>query len=372
MKYIWQLKAWPNLVWRADDLIRLLGEARLEQGKLLSKIAGLGFALKDEARAEILMEEAVKTAAIEGEKLNPAEVRSSVARHLGLPAAGLPAAARSVDGLVDVLLDATQHYAEPMTAARIKRWQAALFPTGQSGLRKISTGKWRGLKDPMQVVSGPLGREKVHFEAPPGAALDKEMKRFLAWWKTSVKTEDGLLRAGVAHFYFVTVHPFEDGNGRIARALTDMALAQDEKLPVRYYSLSSQIMEDREEYYDILEKNQKAGPDITSWLKWYLKCYVRAVKKSESLTAKVMAKKDFWQEHRETEINPRQRKVLNRLLDAGQGEFKGGLTTRKYVSLTRTSRATAFREISDLLEKGLLKQNKAKGRSVSYDLNWHR
>ncbi|MBN1688535.1 MAG: Fic family protein [Candidatus Omnitrophica bacterium] len=370
MKYIWQLKEWPKLVWKAGDLLRLLGEARLEQGKLLSKVSGLGFKLKDEAQADVLTEEVVKTSAIEGEKLNPEQVRSSVARHLGLPTAGLPSSSRSIDGLVEVLLDATQNYSKPLTANRVKRWQAALFPTGQSGLRKIRAGKWRRPDDEMQVVSGPIGREKVHYEAPPGEKLDKEMKQFFDWWQSSLKTEDGLLRSGVAHFYFVTIHPFEDGNGRIARALTDMALAQDENLPIRYYSLSSQIMGDRDDYYNTLEKAQKAGPDITEWLEWYLKCYVRAVQKSETLTAKVMAKTDFWQEHRETEINQRQRKVLNRLLDAGDGGFQGGLTTRKYVSMTKTSRATAFREISDLLEKGLLKQNKPKGRSVSYDLNW--
>lgn len=370
MKYIWQLREWPTLKWKADELLRLLGKARLEQGKLLSKVSGLGFKLKDEAQADVLAEEVVKTSAIEGEKLNPEQVRSSVARHLGLPTAGLPSASRSIDGLVEVLLDATQNHSKHLTANRVKRWQAALFPTGQSGLKKIRTGKWRGTEDEMRVVSGPIGREKIHYEAPPGEKLDKEMKLFFDWWESSLKREDGLLRSGLAHFYFVTIHPFEDGNGRIARALADMALAQDEKLPIRYYSLSSQIMEERKDYYNILEKTQKTGPDITGWLKWYLECYIRAVQKSETLTAKVMAKTDFWQKHRETEINQRQRKVLNRLLDAGHGGFQGGLTTRKYLSMTKTSRATAFREISDLLEKGFLKQSKAKGRSVSYDLNW--
>jgi len=370
MRYIWQYREWPRVVWKADELLRPLGEARLEQGKLLSRVAGLGFKLKDEAQADILTEEALKTAAIEGEKLDPGQVRSSVARRLGLPAAGLPPSNRSIDGLVEVLLDATQNYSKPLTENRVKRWHAALFPAGQSGLRKIRAGKWRGAGDEMRVVSGPIGREKIHYEAPPGEKLDKEMKRFFEWWKSSLRSEDGVLRSGMAHFYFVTIHPFEDGNGRIARALTDMALAQDEELPVRYYSLSSQIMEDRNDYYNILEKTQKTGPDITGWLEWYLKCYVRAVRKSEKLTARVMAKTDFWQAHRETEVSQRQRKVINRLLDSGQGEFKGGLTTRKYVSMTKTSRATAFREISDLLEKGLLKQNKAKGRSVSYDLDW--
>lgn len=370
MKYIWQSKSWPKLTWESAPLLPLIGVARLAQGKLLTKVASLGFKRGREAHADILTEEAVKTAAIEGERLNRESVRSSVAKHLGLPSAGLPPANRSVDGLVEVLLDATQNYAKPLTAARLKRWQAALFPTGQSGLRRIRTGKWRGPEHSMAVVSGAVGREKIHYEAPPGKSVEKEMNRFLSWWKGSEGGEEGLLRSGVAHFYFVTIHPFEDGNGRLARALTDMALAQDENLAVRYYSLSSQIMEERDDYYDILEATQKGTGDVTEWLKWILGCYCRAVKKAEKLIAGVLAKAGFWQRHSQTDLNERQRKVVNRLLDAGKGGFEGGLTTRKYVSLAKVSRATAFREISDLLQKKILVQNPSKGRSVSYDLNW--
>ncbi len=370
MRYIWQHKNWPQFTRRSELLLPLISQARLAQGKLLAKVASLGFELSQEAHADILTEEAFKTSAIEGERLNRESVRSSVAKHLGLPTAGLPSATRSVDGLVEVLLDATQNYDKPLIAARLKRWQAALFPTGQSGLSRIRVGKWRSSERPMQVVSGAVGREKVHYEAPPGITVEHEMNRFFSWWKSSAGQEDGLLRSGLVHFYFVTIHPFDDGNGRIARALTDMALAQDEKLSTRYYSLSSQIMEDRDDYYGILEESQKGSGDLTDWLKWYLGCYNRAVAGTGELIANVLSKDEFWQRHAQVQINERQRKVINRLLDAGKGGFEGGLTTRKYVSMTKASRATAFREISDLLEKDLLRQNPAKGRSVSYDLTW--
>jgi len=370
MTSLWQLKQWPTLRWNGAALLPRISQARLAQGKLLTKVDNLGFKLSREAQATILTEEAVTTSAIEGERLNRDSVRSSVARHLGLPTAGLAPANRSVDGLVEVLLDATQHYEAPLTAARLKRWHAALFPTGYSGLRKIRTGQWRGSEQTMQVVSGAVGRERVHYEAPPGNRVEQEMEQFLSWWKASAAREDGLLRAGLAHLHFVTVHPFEDGNGRIARALTEMALAQDEHLPTRYYSLSSQIMEERNAYYRMLEASQKGGGDVTAWLQWYLECYSRAVERAGRLLAAVLAKATFWQRHSQVDLNARQRKVLNRLLNAGTGGFHGGLTTRKYVSLAKVSRATAFREISDLLEKGLLTQHPARGRSVSYEVKW--
>lgn len=370
MKYIWQSQKWPKLNWKSEPLLPLIGKARFAQGKLLTKVAGLGFKLSREAQADILTEEAVKTSEIEGERLNRESVRSSVARHLGLPSVGLAPVNRSVDGLVEVLLDATQEHEKPLTAARLKRWRAALFPTGYSGLRKIRTGEWRGAEHAMQIVSGAFGRERVHYEAPPGKQVEKEMKQFISWWGASLKKEDGLLRSGLAHFYFVTIHPFEDGNGRVARALTEMALAQDEKLSTRYYSFSSQIMEDREDYYAILEASQKQSGDVTGWLQWYLGCYCRAVEKAEEIISNVLAKAGFWQQYSQAGISERQRKVVNRLLDAGKGGFQGGLTTRKYVSMAKVSRATAFREISELLEKGILRQNPAKGRSVSYDLSW--
>jgi len=370
MKYIWQNDSWPNLRWDSKVLLSPLGHARLSQGNLLGRVKRLGFQLGEEAQADILTEEAIKTAAIEGERLNPQMVRSSVARHLGLREAGLIPASRSVDGLVEVILDATQKYGKTLSADRLKGWHAALFPSGYSGLHKIRVGQWRG-KEPMQVVSGPMGKERIHFEAPPGETVEAEMRQFLRWWELSRKDTDGILRAGLAHLYFVIIHPFEDGNGRIARALTDMALAQDEKLQVRYYSLSSQIMEERRGYYDILEKCTKSDSvDMTKWLVWFLECFERAIQRSDKIIGNVLAKAEFWQQHAQTGLNERQKKVLNRLLDVGPGGFEGGLTTRKYVSIAKVSRATAFREISDLLEKKILRQLSGKGRSVHYDLIW--
>lgn len=369
MRYIWQRSDWPNFKWQSDQLLDVLGEARFHQGKLLSKISALGMNLSQEAQAEILIEETLKTAAIEGQILDRKSVRSSVAKRLGLPAGGLPAAGRHVDGLVDVLLDATSHYDQSLTPKRLKSWQAALFPTGYSGLRRIRTGKWRGT-DPVQVVSGPIGREKIHFEAPPSDKVDLEIRKFISWWEKGSIQMEGLLRAGVAHFRFITIHPFEDGNGRIARALTDMALAQDEKLSQRFYSLSSRIMREREDYYNVLERSQKGDVDITRWLRWFLGCYRRAVEDSQNLISKILAKAEFWQRHGQTTLNDRQRKVINKLLDAGPGGFEGGLTTRKYVSMAKVSRTTGFREISDLVKKRFLLKNEARGRSVSYDIRW--
>ena len=365
MKYIWELKNWPDFKWDNDKLINTLGRARLAQGKLLSKISSLGLDHKQESRSEILVEETIKTAAIEGIRFDKEAVRSSVAVRLGLPDAGLKQPDKNADGLIDVILDATMNYNKSLTLSRIKSWQAALFPTGYSGLKKIEVGKWRS-RDPMRVLSGPIGKEKVHYEVPPCNQVATEMKLFLNWWKN--KTSDGLLRAGIAHFYFVSIHPFEDGNGRIARTLTDMALAQDEKLSQRYYSLSSRIMAERKDYYDILERSQKASLDITPWLQWFLNCYINAIEDSETSIVRAMQKSLFWQTHAQTIFNKNQHKVINRLLGAGAGGFQGGLSTRKYVGMTRVSRATAYRDIIDLVQKKVLKSNKAKGRSVSYEL----
>ncbi len=369
-QWIWQYPDWPTFTWNADELINLLSQARMQQGKLLASITNMGLELTNEARGDILTEEAIKTCAIEGEKLDRESVRSSVARHLGLSTFGLPEPSRAIDGLIEVLLDATHQHMKPLTKERIQSWQAALFPTGYSGLYRIQTGNWRTSEEPMQVVSGAMGREVVHFEAVPAPAVDEEMSKFLLWWKISRDHLDGILRAGIAHFYFVTIHPFEDGNGRLSRALTDMALAQDEKLTSRFYSLSAQILKERKEYYDVLERCQRGAGDITPWLVWFLKCYTRAVENSEILLKKVLAKSAFWHLFAQISLNDRQKKAINLLLDAGQGGFLGGLTSRKYVSTCKTSRATAFREISDLLDKKILVQNHTKGRNVSYDLNW--
>ena len=369
MSYIWKQEKWPNFKWQNDLLVNSLSKARFLQGKLLSKISSLGLELSQESRCEIMIEEAVKTAAIEGQILDKEAVRSSVARRLGLSTAGLKTPDRNTEGLVDVILEATVNYKKALTAGRLKSWQASLFPTGYSGLKQIRVGEWRG-EALMQVVSGPIGREKVHFEAPPTNRINFEMQQFLDWWTRGRGQIDGLLRAGIAHFYFVTIHPFEDGNGRIARVLTDMALAQDENLAKRYYSLSSRIMAERNAYYDILERSQKGGLDITEWLKWFLNCFIRTIKDSETAISKVLQKAAFWQKHAQTVLNKNQQKVINRLLDAGEGRFIGNLTTRKYVAMAKVSRATAYRDIVDLVEKKILKRSKSAGRSVSYEIKY--
>jgi len=367
MPYIWKRKDWPDFRWQSGPLLSDLSRARFLQGELLSKIRSLGLDQSEESRSGILVEETVKTAAIEGVRFDRESVRSSVARRLGLPTAGLKPPDRNADGLIDVILDATGNYKKALTPGRLKLWQAALFPTGYSGLSKIRVGKWHG-KEPMRVVSGPVGREKIHFEAPSAARIDFEIKRFIDWLQRGSKGIDGLLRAGIAHFYFVTLHPFEDGNGRIARVLTDMALAQDEGLPKRYYSLSSRIMAERKSYYDVLEKSQKGTLDITEWLSWFLKCYAGAIEDSEKSISKVSRMASFWQKHSQTVLNKNQRKVINRLLETYPDGFMGGLKTRKYVAMTGASRATAYRDITDLVEKKILRRSKAKGRSVSYQL----
>lgn len=367
LKYIWQSKNWTDFSWSTETLLPLLGQARQRQGEILGRVRSLGLGLTQEAQGEVLIEETVKTAAIEGQILDRDSVRSSVARHLGLTEVGLSPAERHVDGLVDVLLDATKKYDQTLTTKRLKGWQAALFPTGYSGLHKIHVGQWR--TGDMQVVSGAVGKEKVHFQGPPAERVNDEIKNFLNWWEKSSGKTEGFLRAGLAHLWFVTIHPFDDGNGRIARSLTDMALAQDEKLPQRFYSLSSQIMEERNDYYDVLEKSQQGSRDVTAWLEWFLGCLIRSMERSQYLVAKVLAKAEFWQRHSQTSMNDRQRKIVNCLLDAGKGAFKGGLTTRKYVSMTKASRATAFREIADLVAKDVLVKDPAgQGRSVRYDL----
>lgn len=362
--YIWQQKNWPHLIWDTDRLLMPLGECRLLQGKLLSRVAGLGFNLGTQARAEILVEETIKTSAIEGEQLDVRSVRSSVARRLGLPAAGMPVD-RRIDDLVSVLLDATQNFEQPLTFERLWGWHAALFPSGYSGMHKIKVGGWREGAEPMRVVSGPLGREKVHYEAPPSGRVAEEMDAFLAWWDESNGKVEGIVRAAVAHLWFVTIHPFEDGNGRVARALTDLALAQDDKQSVRYYSLSTQIMAERESYYGVLEKSQKGTCDITEWLAWFLGSFARAIERSENILDGVFSKSEFWRRHEQEKLTDRQKKAVNRLVD--EGDFEGGLTTQKYASMTHCSRATAFRELDQLTELGILRRD-GQGRAVRYRL----
>lgn len=367
--WIWQDPSWPDVRWDEGALTSALGQARLAQGKALGATRLLDPTLSVEAIAAILVEDGVTTSAIEGEQLNPLAVRSSVARKLGLPTAGLPAAPRAVTGLVEVLLDATRNHDQPLTEPRLLGWQAALFPTGYSGLRKVRAGRLRGVA-PMRVVSGRMGRERVHFEAPPRAGLEAGLARFLAWFAGPPPGLDGLVRAGIAHLWFVTLHPFEDGNGRLARAITDMAVAQDERQPMRAFSLSAQILREREAYYEILERTQRGDADITAWLAWFLAQVESAADAAQATIGDTLAKARFWLRHQQTDLSERQRKVLNRLLDAGRGGSEGGMNTRKYMSLTHTSRATAYRELADLVDKGCLEPTGGGGRSASYRLAW--
>jgi len=366
-RYIWQLPAWPDFTWDSDTLLQPLGKTRQAQGRLLAEAEYFDL----EMRVEILTEEAFTTAVIEGERLNPESVRSSVARRLGLPSAGLPPTERHVDGLVQMLIDATVNYDKPLDSGRIKGWNAALFPTGYSGIKKITVGDWRPTSaDPMKVVSGPIDREKVHYEAPPSKRLEIETEKLIDWWNTPPVKLDGLVRSALAHLWFVTVHPFEDGNGRIARALADMALAQDERIDCRFYSMSAQISDERDAYYDILERTQKGSGDVTEWVLWFLGCQERSIKRSEEQVQQARWKARFWQRCAGLSLNERQQKAVNRLLDAGPEGFEGGLTARKYRSMTKTPPTTAKRDIADLLDKGIIKQNPGGGRSVSYDLIW--
>lgn len=367
--YIWQNTDWTKFSWREEKLLNILSSTRFKQGELIAKIAALHSDESLESQADILTSETMKTALIEGEVYDLATVRSSVNRKLGLSFAGLPETKRHIEGLVDVLLEATTSFDQKLTKKKLCAWHAALFPTSYSGLMKIRTGQYRNDSEgQMKIISGLIGREIIHFQAPPAAQLENVMKDYFQWWNSSQTQVDGLIRSGIAHFYFVTIHPFEDGNGRIARALTDMALAQDDGLKKRYYSLSEQIVADKKQYYEALEVTQRGDSDLTDWLVWFLQCFNQALSKSNALLQKTFAKSEFWKTHQGKNLHDRQRKVINKLLDAGEDGFQGGLTTRKYVSMTKTSRATAGREISDLVQKGILVQTKSAGRNVSYQI----
>lgn len=367
--WIWKQLNWPAFYWDHGKISSDLGKARFSQGKILGVVRLLDQGLTLEAVANILVEDSLTSSAIEGEKLNIEEVRSSVARHLGLPTPQGLSPSRNVDSMVELLIDATQRFHAPLTKERLYAWQASLFPTGYSGLFKIKTGELRG-DIPMQVVSGKIGQEKIHFIAPDRANLEQEVDQFLEWFKLPPKNLDGLIRAGLAHLWFVTLHPFEDGNGRIARAITDMALSQDENQPMRFFSLSAQILRERKGYYEILEKTQKGNLDITDWLIWFLQQVENACKNAEQIVFKTLAKARFWLRFQNL-LNERQRKVVNRLLDAGPKGFAGGINTRKYMSLTNTSRATAYRELADLVLQGCLVPTGKGGRSSAYEINWN-
>jgi len=366
--YFWEDPKWPDFHWNSEVLLQPLAEIRKRQGRFLRAMEDLGFEDSLRAYAVTIEEDAIQTAAIEGENLDREKVRSSIARHLGLPTAGLRPADRAVDGLVEVLLDATHNHAMALTQDRLYGWHAALFPSGRSGFHAITIGAWRDA--PMQIVSGAYGKQKVHFEAPPPERLEAEMAAFFTWWEASRKKLDGILRAALAHLYFVTIHPFDDGNGRLSRAIADMALAQDECTGRRYYSLSAQIMKERDAYYAMLEKMQAGDGDCTEWLLWFISCFDHALSAAKATLAAILFKAVFWKRHAETVVTERQKKVLNRLLDAGKDGFEGGLSTRKYMGMTKTSRATAWREIEDLLQKQMLRPLPGGGRSVAYEIVW--
>lgn len=362
--YIWEKSDWPTFSWDEKGLTNLLAEVCREQGRLLGKMEALGFELRSEAHLQTLTEDVVKSSEIEGEKLEREQVRSSIARRLGMDVGGLAFTDRNVEGVVEMMLDATSNYAAPLTEERLFAWHASLFPTGRSGLTQIRVGDWRDDSDgPMQVVSGPVGREKVHYEAPPTARVPDEMAKFLRWFEEPGDM-DSLLIAGLAHVWFVTIHPFDDGNGRIARAIADMALARSEKTGQRFYSMSAQIRRQHKGYYDMLEWTQKGDLDVTRWQQWFLNCLGRAIDGAQETLGAVLYKARFWERFAKEALNERQIKVLNRLLDG----FEGKLTTSKWAKLAKCSQDTAYRDILNLIERGALQKDPGGGRSTSYSL----
>lgn len=364
MPYIHELAGWPQFTWQAQDLAKPLAAVRHKQGRLIGRMEGLGFQLQAEATLRSLTEEVVKSSEIEGEVLNRDQVRSSIARRLGMDIGALTPSDRNVEGVVEMMLDATTKYADALTEERLYGWHAALFPTGRSGMNRIVVGAWRTEQSgPMQVVSGPIGREHVHYEAPAANRVGAEMQNFLTWFNGNAHI-DPVLKAAIAHLWFVTIHPFEDGNGRIARAIADLALARSENSSQRFYSMSAQIRHERNAYYEILEDTQKGDLDITPWLQWFLGCLDRAFDGADTILGNVMRKATFWEKNAAARINERQREMLNRLIDG----FEGKLTSSKWGKITKVSQATAARDIDDLIGLKILKRDAAGGRSTSYSL----
>ncbi len=363
--HIHQHPDWPKFIWNDSSLLNSVSDVRNLQGKLLGKMAALGFSLKEEAILETLTIDVVKSTLIEGESLDMQQVRSSIARKLGMDISGLIPADRNVDGVVEMMLDATQKYDKPLSRDRLFDWHAALFPTGRSGMHKITVADWR--KDetgPMQVVSGPMGKEKVHFEAPSADLLETEMKNFIYWFNEEVSIEP-VIKAGIAHLWFITIHPFDDGNGRIARAIADMQLARADKTKQRFYSMSAQIEIEKKKYYETLESTQKGSLEITNWLKWFLECLIQALEFTEETLRKVLAKAKFWEKHATTILSKRQQIMINHLLD----DFYGKLTTSKWAKMAKCSQDTVLRDIQDLIDKGVLMKDSGGGRSTSYIMN---
>ncbi len=362
--YIHELQDWPEFKWHRERLTDLLADVRHKQGRLTGHMEALGFKLRQEAVLQTLTADVLKSSEIEGEVLDTAQVRSSVARHLGMDIGALKPADRHVDGIVEMMFDATRHYDQRLNIERLFSWHAALFPTGRSGMRTIRVGSWRDdSTGPMQVVSGPIGKEHVHYEAPAAARLSREMSAFLDWFNGPPEMDE-VLKSAIAHLWFVTIHPFDDGNGRMARAIADMLLARSEKIPQRFYSMSEQIRQERDAYYDILEQTQKGAMDVTRWLIWFLGCLRRAIENAQNTLSSVLAKARFWERVREASLNERQTLILNRLFE----EFEGKLTTSKYAKLAKCSQDTALRDLLSLVEQGILERSPAGGRSTNYTL----
>lgn len=362
--YIHELPDWPHLTWSRERLAEALAEVRHRQGRLTGHMEALGFPLRQQAVLQTLTSDVLKSSEIEGEHLGAEQVRSSLARRLGMDIGALLPADRHVEGIVEMMLDATGRYDQPLTAERLFGWQASLFPTGRSGMTRIITGAWRDDRNgPMQVVSGPIGKERVHYEAPAAARLAGEMQAFFDWFNAQARI-DPVLKAALAHLWFVTIHPFDDGNGRIARAIADMALARSEGSPQRFYSMSAQIRLERKGYYDILEATQKGTLDITPWMQWFLACMGSAIDAAQTALGAVLAKARFWESVADITLSGRQRLVLNRLLDG----FEGKLTTSKYAKLAGCSADTALRDLLSLVEHGILVRSAEGGRSTSYAL----
>ncbi len=362
--YIHEKENWTDFIWDNKQVMLKLGEARNLQGKLLGKMESLGFELQDEAVLDTLTLDVLKSSEIEGEFLEREQVRSSIARRLGIDIAGAVESERHVEGIVEMMLDATQRYDLPLTKDRLFGWHAALFPSGWSNLYKITVADWR--KDttgPMQVVSGPMGKEKVHYQAPNSDRIELEMKKFLQWFEND-NDIDLVLKAAIAHLWFVTIHPFDDGNGRITRAITDMMLARSDKSFRRFYSMSAQIRIERKQYYKNLEKTQKGSSDITEWIVWFLQCLINAIHSTEGTLTKILYKAEFWKLHSTTIFNERQQKMLNKLLDG----FDGKLTTSKWAKINKCSQDTALRDIQDLINKDILQKEPSGGRSTNYEL----
>lgn len=363
MTYIWQDREWPLFRWNNEQIACLLGMVHQELGRLTGIVSMFGLEQKNNTFLEAITQEIVGSAEIEGEVLNHDSVRSSVARQLGLPYAGLPRIDHYIEGVVQVMVDATQHARQPLTDERLFGWHAALFPTGYSGAYKITVANWRQSTEAMQVVSGAMGHYQVHFEAPPSQYVPGMMTTFLDWVDTSNKI-DPLIKAAIAHLWFVTIHPFDDGNGRLCRTITEMMLARADGMSQRYYSLSSAILSNRKAYYEMLEQTQKGAMEITGWIEWFLRTLLQAILTSISKMDGVMRKTDFWNRHNETPINDRQRKVINRLWDG----FEGKLTTSKWAKICHCSQDTALRDIQDLIGKGILRDTGEGGRSKNYEL----